>query len=71
MAGGSIELVLDEPDSEAVGILTVAPSNSQEWSTLTTFVKPITGVHTLYLRFKADHLDNICELAAFWFDYED
>ncbi|MGL6173224.1 MAG: family 43 glycosylhydrolase [Cellulosilyticaceae bacterium] len=69
LGGGEIELILDHPESEVVGTIEIEPSDEKmEWKKIITSIQPICGIHTLFLKFNSDHLENICELAAFWFE---
>lgn len=67
---GKIEIVFDKPDAEPAGeLIVLEPTsyNQKTWEIIGGTLKPVTGVHTLYLRFKSRSKDNICELAYFRF----
>ncbi len=50
--GGKIDLVLDSPWSGVVASVEVlARSKQDEWLTLSAAIKPVTGVHALWLNF--------------------
>jgi hypothetical protein len=52
-AGNSIELRLDTKEGMLLGTLNVPSTGSeQKWKTLKTKLKPVTGVHDVFFRFK-------------------
>lgn len=52
-SGGTIELRLDSLTGPVIGTLTVPPTGGwQTWTTVSTSVNPVTGIHDLYLIFK-------------------
>lgn len=65
---GTVEIVMDEPWGEAIGTLSVEPNQTEKWTVIETQVLPVEGVHTLYLRFRGNQNEQICELAAFSFE---
>lgn len=87
--GGEIEIVVDKPEGEAIGMLRVEAAETPEaegvlmaeasgklhvnaihnkqWYRKVTQVTMITGIHTLYFRFKSKHNNEICELSSFRF----
>lgn len=67
LAGGTVELVLDDPEQEVIGTLVIPSSSDKKEVTLETTIKPVKGVRTLYLRFKAPHKEKIGELFSFAF----
>lgn len=67
LAGGEIEVVLDTQDSNPIGIVKIESDQEKEWGKVETEILSITGVHTLYFRFKSEHQDEICEISAFEF----
>jgi hypothetical protein len=47
----SIDIVLDDIDSQPVGTLTVASTGGlQDWQTQSTAIEPVTGLHDLFVR---------------------
>lgn len=65
--GGSIDILIDSPNSEPIGTLPVPSGVSEKYEDFTAAVSPVNGVHTVYLKFKADSKLPICELASFKF----
>lgn len=68
MGGGAIELVLDDPHAEACGVLEVGAGDAEEFGAMRVEIGAIAGVHTLYLRFKGNDDEQVCELAGFRFE---
>lgn len=66
-AGGSVDLILDDPTAAPVGTLAIPAGKGEGWTTLRGSVKPINGVHTLYLKFHGAGGDVIGDVATFRF----
>ena len=66
-AGGSVDLILDNPTAAPVGTLAIPAGKGDGWTTLRGSVKPINGVHTLYLKFHGAGGDVIGDVATFRF----
>ena len=67
-AGGSIDLILDDPDAAPVGTLVIPAGGHGAWEELSGVVQPVSGVHTLYLRFHSESGDRIGDVASFQFE---
>lgn len=66
--GGTIEIIIDNPNNPPIGTLVVSDKKSRKYKPFTASLKPITGVHTLFLKFSGKADKNICELASFRFE---
>jgi hypothetical protein len=56
LKGGAVELRLDNVDGISLGTLAL-PAVAKGWKTVKTSVKPVSGVHDLYLVFKGKSTD--------------
>jgi hypothetical protein len=60
---GRMEIRIDSPTSQPVGSLPIANTGGwQTWRSQATDVKPVTGVHTVFLTFAADRGDDFLNL---------
>ncbi|MFC7679851.1 family 43 glycosylhydrolase [Paenibacillus sp. GCM10028914] len=56
---GTIEIRQDSPVGDVIGTLEVTPTGgANQWKTLKTTVKPVTGVHNIFFMFKAGGKDS-------------
>lgn len=67
LGGGSMDIILDDPQNAPVGTLIIPSNTSGEYTTLYADIPAITGVHTVYLKFHSQQKGNICELASYQF----
>lgn len=67
MSGGSIDIVLDDPNQTPIGTLHIPAGDGDAYEEMCTTVENITGVHTVYLKFSGETQREICELASFRF----
>lgn len=67
LGGGSMEIILDDPQNAPVGTMVIPANASGEYTTLYADVSEIKGVHTVYLKFNSRQSGNICELSSFQF----
>lgn len=66
--GGSIDIILDEPNGKTVGTLYIKPGRIfGKYQELSSEVDPISGVHTIYFRFNSEKSGRICDFASFIF----
>lgn len=68
---GTIDIIIDNPDNPPIGTLVISDIKSRNYKQFSTTVKPIAGVHTLFLKFSCKHDKNICELASFQFEKQE
>jgi hypothetical protein len=53
--GGKIQIALDQPWHGSIGTFDVpASSGDQKWITLNCKLKPVTGVHSVWLKFEGE-----------------
>ncbi|GIP43595.1 hypothetical protein J45TS6_20540 [Paenibacillus sp. J45TS6] len=58
--GGTIEIRQDSPVGDVIGTLDVTPTGgANQWKTLKTDVKPVTGVHNIFFMFKTKGQDSL------------
>lgn len=67
LSGGSMDIILDDPENEPIGTVSVNASAKGGYTEFYTPISNITGVHTVYFKFNSSHTKNICELASFRF----
>ena len=67
MGGGTMDIILDDPQNAPVGTMIIPANASGEYTTLYADVSEIQGVHTVYLKFNSNQNGNICELTSFRF----
>ncbi|WP_250464689.1 endo-1,4-beta-xylanase [Microbulbifer litoralis] len=61
-SGGTVEIVLDDVNSQPIGSLSVGNTGGwQSWQTVSTQINTVTGLHDLFLRFSggSDYLLNL------------
>jgi hypothetical protein len=62
-SGSIIEIVLDDVAGEVIGTMTVPNTGSEQaWSSATTPIRKVTGVHSVILRFYGSSQDNLMNL---------
>ena len=66
--GGLIEIRLDAPDGELLGVCQVPHTGGwQEWSSFTAKIKPVSGVKTLCLVFKSAEPEDSPDSVQLWY----
>ncbi|MBB3220004.1 carbohydrate-binding protein [Pseudoduganella umbonata] len=61
--GAGIEIVLDDVAGDAIGSLVVPDSaNGKGWTTVSTPIRKVTGVHNVFLRFHGSSQDSLMSL---------
>ncbi|POP33880.1 hypothetical protein C3B58_05410 [Lactonifactor longoviformis] len=66
-SGGSIDIVLDDPENAPIGTVIVGSLASSEWTEFTAPVSKVQGIHTVYLKFHSQSSEKICEMESFRF----
>ena len=64
--GGKIQLIMDQTWHSSFATIDVPPSNTDEWVNLQADVKPISGVHGLWLKFTGE---NDAKIDIDWFRF--
>lgn len=65
--GGQMEVLLDTLTSEPVAVVTVPAGVSDKYQEISVPAAAITGVHTVYLKFRGEAGKDICQLKSFRF----
>lgn len=67
LGGGSMDIILDDPQNAPIGTMIIPANGSGSYQTLHADLPAVTGVHTVYLKFHSQQSGNICEMASFQF----
>lgn len=68
LSGGTLKVLLDHPEGVEISRLKIESGAVSDWLHFSEEVLDVRGVHTLYFKFESEKEEEICELAAFWFD---